>query len=132
MKRTGRIPRALRGGLRWAVACGWAWAAGALAAPPSGAAADSSARVEPAEARARLVELDRALGQARANRDKAMDDLVAVWRQLMASRAELEQIRRQMDENARAVARARESERKLKLKTDEWEAARQTADRLRA
>jgi hypothetical protein len=64
MKRTGRIPMALRGGLRRAVACGWIWAAGALAATPGGTAAPGAAQADP---RARLADLERALDQARAN-----------------------------------------------------------------
>lgn len=132
MKRATRRAGGWQGWAAGLMVAGGAWLGVAEAASQAQTSATGAERTVPANARTSLVDLEQALGQARANRDKAMSDLTAVWRQLMASREELEQVRQQMDENARAVSRVRESERKLKRKTEEEEAARRQVARLQA
>ena len=70
-------------------------------------------------ARTRAAELEKALAQEKKNRDKALDDLGSVWKQLNAGRAEAAQLRKKLEENERAAARSRDLEKQLEKKAAE-------------
>ena len=95
-------------------------------------AGPSALRSELEAARARLLKLEESLAQASARRETAANDLVTVWKQLMASREELEQLRRQRDDNAQLASRTREVEMMLKTQGDELAAGRLRIETLRA
>ena len=141
MKRLIRNPGCVRAPWLWAVAVGWIWSGGSFADPPAAPAVPAKAetvagpsalRSELEAARARLLKLEESLAQASARRETAANDLVTVWKQLMASREELEQLRRQRDDNAQLASRTREVEMMLKTQGDELAAGRLRIETLRA
>lgn len=82
-----------------------------LAAAKAPAAPEvSSPKRDLEAARTRVAELEKALAQEKKNRDKALDDLSSVWKQLNAGRAEAAQLREKLEENERAAARSRNLE----------------------